>query len=102
MEKDLVEFAQLFERFMQQMSLAAWSEGGSPLKELLDRHLGTDCSTLPVIADSFPPYDHANLQVALSAFLAAEGRRHELIGLSGQQRHFGSLSDLVEMGHHQL
>ena len=102
MERDLVEFAQLFQRFMQQMSDTAWSLGGSPLKELLDRHLGTDCSTLPVIADSFPSYDHANLQVALSAFLAAEGRRHELIGLSGQQRHYGSLSDLVEMGHHQI
>jgi cell division protease FtsH len=52
---------------------------------------------LPVVSQTFAPYDHANVQVALSAYLQAEGRSHELVGLTGHQRHFESLSDLVQM-----
>ncbi len=70
----------------------------SPLRDRLERHLGGDCAMLPVVSQSFAPYDHANVQVALSAYLQAEGRSHELVGLTGHQRHFESLSDLVQMG----
>ena len=53
---------------------------------------------MPIISETFPPYDHANVAVAIDAYLDADDRSYELIGLSGQQRHSGSLSDLIEMG----
>ncbi len=97
---DIARFGQLFQKFMEQMTYASLATHRSALRDRLDRHLGTDSAALPVISDSFAGYDHVNVQVALSAYLAENGRRHELIGLTGQQRHFESLSDLIQSGHH--
>lgn len=69
------------------------------LRTLLDEHLGVDSSALSVVSTAFPPYDHVNVQVAITAFLEEEGRSHRLIGLTGQQRHYSSLSDLLETAH---
>ena len=99
MDEDVAGFATLFQRFMQQMSEVAWGEGISPIRTLLDAHLGADSTALPVVSESFAPYDHANVQVALTAYLEGEGRSHGILGLSGQQRHFGSLADLLEITH---
>jgi ATPase family associated with various cellular activities (AAA) len=97
---DIARFGQLFQAFMEQMTRASLAAQRSALRDRLDRHLGTDSAALPVISDSFAAYDHVNVQVALSAYLAAAGRGHELVGLTGQQRHFESLSDLIQSGHH--
>jgi hypothetical protein len=95
--EDVERFGRDFEEFMRRMSQAAGESKGSAVRELIDRHLGQDTETLPVITESFPPYDHVNVQVALSTFLGQPGRTHELIGFTGQQRHYGSLSDVIEM-----
>jgi cell division protease FtsH len=100
MDDDVSQFAHSFQRFMERMIHAAQPSEPSPIRGLLDDHLGTECSTLPVVSDAFPPYDHVNVQVALSAYLEEDGRRHELVGLSGHQRHFESLADLVHGAHH--
>jgi cell division protease FtsH len=97
---DIARFGQLFQTFMEQMTQASLAAQRSALRERLDLHLGTDSAALPVVSDSFAAYDHVNVQVALSAYLAENGRRHELVGLTGQQRHFESLSDLIQSGHH--
>jgi cell division protease FtsH len=97
---DIAQFGRLFQKFMEQMTYASLATHRSALRDHLDRHLGTDSAALPVISDSFAAYDHVNVQIALSAYLAADGRGHELVGLTGQQRHFESLSDLLQSGHH--
>ena len=96
MDPEVGEFGRLFQRFLERMSHAAQEEQTSPLRDLLDAHLGEDCSTLPVVSESFMPYDHVNVQVAVDAYLAEEGRRSELHGATGQQRHYGSFSDLIQ------
>ena len=53
---------------------------------------------MPIISETFAAYDHANVAIALDACLEADDRSYDLIALSGQQRHYGSLSDLIEMG----
>jgi len=98
-DEHVSEFANSFQRFMESMSRAAGDEKKSPVRELVDSHLGVDSSLTPVVADSFPPYDHVNLQVAMSAYLGGEERTHELVGLTGQQRHYSSLSDLLDTAH---
>jgi cell division protease FtsH len=97
MEDEVARFGRLFQAFMERMTQAAAAAQDSPVRDRLDRHLGVDHSTLPVLSQSFAPYDHVNVQVALTAYLHAEGRSYELVGLTGQQRHFESLSDLVQM-----
>jgi len=97
---DVARFGELFQAFMERMTRASLAAQRSALRDRLDRHLGADSAALPVVSDGFPAYDHVNVQVALSAYLAEDGRRHELLGLTGQQRHFESLSDLIQSGHH--
>jgi hypothetical protein len=70
---DIARFGQLFQAFMEGMTQAPVAAQPSALRGRLDRHLGADGATLPVISDSFAAYDHVNVQVALSAFLAGTG-----------------------------
>lgn len=100
MDDDVSSFASPFQRFLQQMSEAGWEQGQSELRTLIDRHLRTESAGLPVVAQPFMPFDHANVQIALQAYLSQEGTAHETLGLSGQSRHFGSFADLLEMGRH--
>jgi hypothetical protein len=99
MDDDVARFAQRFQEFLERMTVAAQAARTSPIRDLLEAHLGTECSTLPVVSDAFPPYDHVNVQIALSAYLEADGRTHQLVGLSGHQRHFESLADLLHTPH---
>jgi hypothetical protein len=100
MGEDVTEFAKAYREFMDRMNELAYSQSMSPVREMLDAHLGVDTSEVAVVAASFDAWDHANVQVAFSAWLAEPGRSHEVLGLMGQQRHFGSLSDLIELGRH--
>jgi cell division protease FtsH len=100
MDEDVSAFANDFNRFIHAMSAAAEIVQASPVRDLLDRHLGDRSEVLPVVAEGYASYDHVNLQVALDAYVDAAGRTAELIGLSGQQRRWMSLSDLVATAHH--
>ena len=100
MDEEVSAFARTFSRFADTMAHAAGAGLPSPIRERLDGHLGEDSSVLPVVSEAYPSYDHPNLQIALEAFLEAEGRTSELIGISGQQRRWMSLSDLVASAQH--
>ena len=95
-EEDVERFGATFQRFMEQMGQVAREDRVSPVRALIDGHIGADTSMVPILSESFQPWDHANVQVAISAWLAAGGRSHELVGLSGQQRHYSSLSDMLD------
>jgi hypothetical protein len=81
MDPEATRFARSYQRFIEAMASAASSEAISPVRTLLDEHLGVDSSTIPVISDSFPAYDHVNVQVALTNFLEVDGRSYRLVGL---------------------
>lgn len=99
-DEDVSNFASLFQRFLQHMTEAGWEQRPSELRTLIDRHLRTESTGLPVVAQSFMPFDHVNVQVALQAYLSEQGTTYEILGLSGQSRHFGSFADLLDMGPH--
>jgi cell division protease FtsH len=98
-DEDVGEFARSFSRFTEAMRTLASQTTESPVRDLLDRHFGEDCSKLPVVAEGHAPYDHVNLQVAMDAYLAEEGRTYELVGFTGQQRRWMTLADLVATAH---
>jgi cell division protease FtsH len=100
MDPEVAEFGRSFAQFVQAMNRAAEAGRRSPVRDLLDAHLGEDSSILPVVAETYPPYDLPNVQVALNAYLDLEGRTHRLIGLAGQQRRWMSLSDIVSSSEH--
>jgi hypothetical protein len=95
-EDDVQRFAATFQRFMEQMGQVAHGDRVSPVRALIDGHIGTDTSMVPILSESFQPWDHVNVQVAMTAWLGAGGRSHELVGLAGQQRHYSSLSDMLD------
>jgi cell division protease FtsH len=99
LNEDTASFAEAFRRFMDTMTREAVSELASPIRTLIDDHLGVDSTQIPVVAASFAVYDHVNLQIAMSAFCARPGRTHRLVGMTGQSRHHGSLSDLLQTAH---
>lgn len=100
MDEDVARFGTQFQEFMARMSEVAGLARGSPVRDLLEGHLGPEAAQLPVVAESYASWDHVNVQVAMEAYLAGEDRHHRLVGLTGQQRRYGSLADLSEATHH--
>jgi cell division protease FtsH len=94
--EEVERFAATYRRFAEAMSHAAPSDGASAVRELIDRHTGVATAMTPILSEGFAAWDHVNVQVGLSAWLASDGRSHELIGLTGQQRHYSSLSDMLD------
>ena len=91
----LRRFAGAFQQLMGDVHRLALRAGGSALLRRLREHLGDDPAQVPVVGETFPMYDHVNVQVALDALLAVPGRGWELVGIAGQHgRHMG-LSELV-------
>jgi hypothetical protein len=75
---------------------AARTQDKAPVRRALLAHLGADAPGWPVVSASWPAYDHVNAQIGLDAWLAAPGRRHDVLGLTGfRGRQFG-LADLTD------
>ena len=66
------------------------------LRSIIGDHLGVPADQLPVVEESWAPYEHVNVQAALDRWLAEPARSHELVGLTAY-RHRGpfGLSDLL-------
>ena len=90
---DVGRFARhLVSRFVAQ----ARSADSPGFRALVTGHLGTGVDDLPVVSESWPSYEHVNVQAAVDAWTAVEGRTQRLVGLA-QYRHRGSfgLADLL-------
>jgi hypothetical protein len=96
---DPVRFGTAFKAFMEAV-VAAAVPPSSPLLERIQAHLETDPTQLPVIAEEYDAFEHPNVQVALEAYLAAPGRRAELVGVAAVNKHYMpfGLSDLLSRG----
>jgi cell division protease FtsH len=66
-------------------------EEGEPVAALLLAHLGEGARELPILVEELHAWDLPNLQLGLEAALARPGWRSEIVGLSGQARHYHEL-----------
>jgi cell division protease FtsH len=82
---ELADVARLARRLVYRAVDAARTEDKPMRRRLLD-HLGADADGLPAVSGSWPTYEHVNLQAGLDAWLAAPGRRFELLGVVGAMR----------------
>lgn len=82
----------LVDRFVTQ----ARSAQQPTFRSLIGSHLETAVDDLAVIEESWPAFEHVNVQAALDAWLTVEGRTHRVIGLT-DYRHRGGfgLGDLL-------
>jgi hypothetical protein len=100
---ELADVGRLVRRGVRAVVGAARAGERPALSAILLDHLGTG-EGLEVVEESWPPYEHVNVQAGLDAWLAAPSRSSELVGVVGFQ-HFqfglGELltGDLLPHGH---
>lgn len=89
-------FASVFADFIQQVAARARPED-SRLLDRITHHLGTNPAALPVTTEQYDTFEAPNLQRALDAYLEAEGRSAELVGVSVANKRFmaAGLSEMV-------
>lgn len=85
------DFGASFKNFMEQM--VRESPAAEPFfRRRLHDHFGTDPSKLTIVVEKFSDADHPNLHLAIEGFIAAQGRTHELIGISSDAAAFMGIS----------
>ena len=84
-------------RQLLQASAALIEEHGppGPVAELVTAHLGCDLGDLAYVAESFPTWEHANLQRGVNAYLAAYSPAAEWFGISAMNRDHEDLATVV-------
>jgi hypothetical protein len=92
---ELADVRRLVRRGLRAMVGAARADERPTLSRLLAEHLGPEAAALEVVQQSWPAYEHVNVQAGLDAWLADPRRTWELIGVVGfQHRPFG-LAELL-------
>ncbi|HEX4700372.1 MAG TPA: hypothetical protein VH857_13575 [Actinomycetes bacterium] len=97
MRPELADLGRLGRRAVRQVVRTARSDDTPPVARLLIEHLGPVAGTAAVAGESWPAYEHVNVQLGLEAWLARPGRSHRLVGLTNfRHREFG-LADLLSV-----
>jgi cell division protease FtsH len=101
--RDVEQFAADFRAFMQAMAELTPPPEPSPLARRLAEHLRADPVTLPVVTETLPPYDLANVQAAMGVHLDRPGVTADLVGIAGHGREHQGFADIVTSAsrHHQ-
>jgi hypothetical protein len=96
----LSDIGKLARRSRRRIVGAARADDRPSFPKLLTAHLGS-IDDVEVVEESWPAYDHVNVQVGLDAWLAEDGRDHTLVGLTEfRHRSFG-LGDLMRLQLHE-
>src|SRR5262249_56983726 len=91
---ELADIGRLARRAMRGMVRAARADEGPSLASRLREHLAGAGPELAVIEESWPPYEHVNVQAGLDAWLDTDGRKHEILGVTGFQHQMFGLAEL--------
>ncbi|MCL3861600.1 ATP-binding protein [Actinotalea sp. K2] len=92
---ELADVGRLVRRGVRGVVAAARAGEVTTLTSILREHLGTDSAGMPVVEESWPAYEHVNVQAGVDAWLAATGAEVKVVGIVGfQHRPFG-LGDLL-------
>jgi hypothetical protein len=77
------DFGASFKGFMEQM--ARQSPAEEPFfRQRLHEHFGADPAKFAIVSEKISDANHANLQLALDAFVSDRGRTFELLGISSE------------------
>jgi hypothetical protein len=92
------DVGRLGRRLLHGVLRVARADDISTLSQILHKHLGPSAASQPVVAESWPNYEHVNVQAGLDAWLAEEGRECQTVGVAGFQHRMFGLADLVQGG----
>ncbi|HEU4349308.1 MAG TPA: ATP-binding protein, partial [Actinoplanes sp.] len=94
-EPDVRRFAQEFRALLEAVHRLVPPAEPSGLARRLEQHLGVDPTARPVITEALAPYEQANVQAAMDAFLSRPDVTADLIGIAGGGREHQSFGDIV-------
>jgi AAA+ superfamily predicted ATPase len=92
---ELSDVRKLVRRTQRRIVGAAREADRVTFAKLILEHLGTDRSSIDVVEETWPTYDHVNVQVGLDAWLAAPDREHTLIGVANFRHREFDLAELM-------
>jgi hypothetical protein len=81
------DFLATFRGLMDQAARQAPPEEEPVFLQRLRAHFGQEPTQLPILSEQFKRADHPNLHLALTAYVSAEARAHELYGLTMPNDH---------------
>jgi ATPase family protein associated with various cellular activities (AAA) len=95
------DLGRLVQRLMERTATAARGPDARQVGDLIREHLGEGAEAMPVVRGRFSAWDQANLQIALDRALSREGWSVEMVGVSGQARHFpgAAIGDMMRGAH---
>jgi len=95
---ELADLGKLARRGVRAVTRAARFDDLVTFASLLTGHLGPAAAGAEVAEETWPGYEHVNVQAGLDAWLAADGRRSELVGVLGFRHHHFGLAELLTLG----
>jgi hypothetical protein len=95
---ELADVGRLARRGLRAVVGAARAADRPRLSRILAEHLGPGAGSLDVVEETWPGYDHVNVQAGLDAWLAAPDRVWELVGVASFQGVMFGLGDLLAGG----
>jgi hypothetical protein len=95
---ELADLGRLARRGVRAVVGAARAEERPKLSRILTDHLSPDAPALDVVEETWPGYDHVNVQAGLDAWLAHGGRTWHLVGIAGFQHVIFGIGDLLSTG----
>jgi hypothetical protein len=95
---ELADVGRLVRRGVRAVVGAARAEDRPTLSRILTEHLGAGATALDVVDETWPGYDHVNVQAGLDAWLAEPVRTWQLVGIAGFQHVMFGLGDLLAAG----
>ncbi|MCU1492344.1 MAG: ATPase [Acidimicrobiaceae bacterium] len=92
---ELADVARLGRHYLRRVLGTARIDDAQTPARMLATHLGPLVSELPVVGETWPNFDHVNVQLALDHWFAEPSRSHRLVGLIGFEKRMFSFGDLI-------
>ncbi|TFV85968.1 ATP-binding protein [Blastococcus sp. CT_GayMR16] len=95
---ELADVGRLARRGLRAVVGAARAADRPRLSRILGEHLGPGATAFDVVEETWPSYDHVNVQAGLDAWLTDARRSWELVGVTNFQHAMFRLGDLFSGG----
>jgi hypothetical protein len=92
---ELADLGRLARRGMRAVVRSARAEHRPRLSRILLEHLGREAGAFDVVEETWPPYDHVNVQAGIDSWLADPARTYDLVGVVTQHGQPVALAELL-------
>jgi hypothetical protein len=94
----LSDLGKLLRRGRRRIVGAARAEERETFARIVREHLDVDPQTADVVQETWPAYEHVNLQAGLDAWLDDPARTHRVVGVVSHRHQDFGLADLLRSG----